>query len=76
MDQVTATVVTIYEGNLCLLKTNYLSECGCQWSVDMWGNVHRVVICPRDTNDIRWEDQDQGWLWPVAEPVDDFRRTQ
>ena len=72
MDQVTASVETIHEGQLCVLTTRYLSECGCEWVVDMWGNVRRVKICPRDTNDIRWENQ--LWLWPVAEPVDDFRR--
>ena len=57
MDQVTASVEMIHEGNLCVLTTRYLSECGCEWVVDMWGNVRRVKICPRDTNDIRWEDQ-------------------
>ena len=57
MDQVTASVETIHEGTLCVLTTRYLSECGCEWVVDMWGNVRRVKICPRDTNDIRWENQ-------------------
>ena len=57
MDQVTASVEMIHEGNLCVLTTRYLSECGCEWVVDMWGNVRRVKICPRDTNDIRWENQ-------------------
>ena len=57
MDQVTASVETIHEGPLCVLTTRYLSECGCEWVVDMWGNVRRVKICPRDTNDIRWENQ-------------------
>jgi len=40
-----------------LLTTRYLSECGCEWVVDMWGNVRRVRICPRDTDDIRYLDQ-------------------
>ncbi len=57
MDQVTAVVETVHEGNLRLVWTRYLSECGCEWTVDMWGNVHRVKICPRDTNDIRELDQ-------------------
>jgi len=57
MDQVTAVVETLHEGPLCVLTTRYLSECGCEWTVDMWGNVRRVKICPRDTNDIRQLDQ-------------------
>jgi len=40
-----------------VLTTRYLSECGCEWVVDMWGNVRRVVVCERDTNDIRELDQ-------------------
>lgn len=40
-----------------MLTTRYLSECGCEWVVDMWGNVRRVVVCERDTNDIRELDQ-------------------
>ena len=50
MDQVTAVVETIHEGSLQLLTTRYLSECGCEWVVDMWGNVHRVMVCRRDTD--------------------------
>jgi len=57
MDQVTAVVEMVHEGNLKVLTTRYLSECGCAWVVDMWGNVRRVVVCPRDTNDIRRLDQ-------------------
>lgn len=65
MDQVTASVETIHEGNLRVLTTRYLSECGCEWVVDMWGNVRRVVVCERDTNDIRWIDQLQ--LFPTGD---------
>ena len=57
MDQVTASVEMIHEGQVCVLTTRYLSECGCEWVVDMWGNVRRVKICPRDTDDIRMFDQ-------------------
>ena len=57
MDQVTASIQMTVEGTNRLLTTEYLSECGCEWVVDMWGNVRYVKICPRDTNDIRWEDQ-------------------
>ena len=57
MDQVTASIETIHEGQFHVLTTRYLSECGCVWVVDMWGNVRRVKICPRDTNEIPWEDQ-------------------
>ena len=57
MDQVTASIQMTVEGNYRLLTTEYLSECGCEWVVDMWGNVRRVKICPRDTNDIRCENQ-------------------
>ena len=57
MDQVTAVVETIHEGSSCVLTTRYLSECGCEWVVDMWGNVRRVRICRRDAGDIRELDQ-------------------
>ena len=57
MDRVSAVVTTMHEGQFRVLTTCYLSECGCEWVVDMWGNVRRVKICPRDTNDIRWENQ-------------------
>jgi len=57
MDQVTAVVETVFEGDLRLLTTRYLSECGCEWVVDMWGNVRRVVICERDRTDDRHLDQ-------------------
>lgn len=50
MDQVTAVVEMVYEKGLRLLTTKYLSECGCEWVVDMWGNVRRVRICPRDSD--------------------------
>jgi len=69
MDQVTAVVETIHEGNLRVLTTRYLSECGCEWVVDMWGNVRRVVICRRDRDDIRELNQLQLELTaPVHEP--------
>ena len=55
MDQVTAVVESVHEGQFCLLTTRYLSECGCEWVVDMWGNVRRVCICGRDRDDIRME---------------------
>jgi len=63
MDQVTASIETLHEGPLCVLTTRYLSECGCEWVVDMWGNVRRVQICPRDTDDVRqWDQLDLGLL--------------
>ena len=49
MDQITASVETIHYGHEGrVLTTRYLSECGCEWVVDMWGNVRRVQICARD----------------------------
>ena len=57
MDQITAVVETIHYADQRVHTTRYLSECGCEWVVDMWGNVRRVKICPRDTGDIRWENQ-------------------
>ena len=57
MDQVTAVIETIHEQDLRVLTTRYLSECGCEWVVDMWGNVRRVMICPRDLDDVRRGDQ-------------------
>ena len=50
MDQVTAEIETLHYGDERLLTTRYLSECGCEWVVDMWGNVRRVMICPRDSD--------------------------
>ena len=57
MDQVTASIETIHEGSFRLLTTRYVSECGCEWVVDMWGNVRRVKICARDREDIRYLSQ-------------------
>lgn len=57
MDQVTAVVEMVYEDELRVLTTRYLSECGCEWVVDMWGNVRRVEICSRDMNNCRLSDQ-------------------
>ena len=58
MDQVTASIEMVYEDNLHVLTTRYLNtSCGCEWVVDMWGNVRRVVICARDTDTLRWADQ-------------------
>jgi len=61
MDQVTASIETIHEANFRVLTTRYLSECGCEWVVDMWGNVRRVRICPRDRDDIRDVGQLDMW---------------
>jgi len=67
MDQVTASIQMTVEGNFRLLTTEYISECGCQWVVDMWGNVRRVRICPRDSQgDIR--DWDQLPLFTLEAP--------
>ena len=58
LDQVTAVVETFYDSDhQRLLTTRYLSECGCEWVVDMWGNVRRVMICPRDTDKVYQLDQ-------------------
>ena len=63
MNQITAVVETVHYDDQRLLTTRYLSECGCEWVVDMWGNVRRVHVCPRDTDDIR--DFDQLTLFPT-----------
>ena len=78
MDQITASVETVHEGNLWVLTTRYLSECGCEWVVDMWGNVRRVRICARDTDDIRELDHQLQFDFPTAlqgfwETRDDFK---
>jgi len=48
MDQVTASVETWFDDGERLMVTTYTSSCGCDWKVDMWGNVRRVKVCPRD----------------------------
>jgi len=45
MNQVTASVETIYEDGAVCLTTRYTALCGCDWTVDMRGNVRRVQVC-------------------------------
>ncbi len=54
MDQVTASISLLHETGEKVYQTEYLSTCGCNWVVDMWGNVRAVRICERDLNDLRW----------------------
>jgi len=37
--------------------TAYSSDCGCSWTVDMWGNVTKVKVCSRCINERRLRDQ-------------------
>ena len=67
MNQVTASTGLEYENGKQCYVTNYLANCGCHWQVDMWGNVRRIKICSRDSDEEAGLDP-QGWLWPVAEP--------
>ncbi len=58
MDQVTASVHTWFEGDVCIIITDYQSTCGCRWKVDMWGNVRRIEVCKRDLlSPSPWEQQ-------------------
>jgi len=52
MNQITASVETVHYGHERMVTTRYLSECGCEWVVDMWGNVRTVEICHRCNS--RW----------------------
>lgn len=45
MDQISAAVRSEYEGGAEYLVTDYVSRCGCQWSVDHRGNVRQVYVC-------------------------------
>ena len=57
-NQVTASIELLYEDHLHVFTTRYLNtECGCEWVVDMWGNVRRVMVCARDMNAVRYADQ-------------------
>ncbi len=48
MNQVTAVCSVFWEDGQKLYKTHYLASCGCEWQVDMWGNVRRVMVCADD----------------------------
>jgi len=58
MNQTTASIQLEYEDGYQYYITDYLSECGCHWRVDMWGNVRSVKICHACTMArYPWEDQ-------------------
>jgi len=44
-NQVTASVVTVFEYGERVMVTDYTAVCGCRWVVDMWGNVRSVEVC-------------------------------
>jgi len=67
MDQVTAVVHTISEDGHHLLTTEYLAECGCEWVVDMWGNVRRVRVCPRDMQLVVEEQLEIDGAWILGD---------
>lgn len=48
IDQISASTELAYEpGDGKLWVTCYNSHCGCSWTVDMWGNVRKVMVCRR-----------------------------
>jgi len=48
MDQVTTSTHMEYEAHCGKFWiTAYSGSCGCSWTVDMWGNVRKVVVCRR-----------------------------
>jgi len=56
--QITASIFTEYEQGYGFMITEYLARCGCNWKVDMWGNVRAVRVCERCVKKgYPWEDQ-------------------
>jgi len=51
MDQITASVRR--QGPTSVL-VDYVTGCGCSWTVDQHGNIHAVKVC-RKCMDVRWE---------------------
>jgi len=45
MHQITAVVRPVYEDGGEGLETRYVSDCGCDWVVDMRGRVRKVRVC-------------------------------
>ncbi len=56
--QISASVFTEYEQGYGYMVTEYLTDCGCRWKVDQWGNVRAVRPCRGCMAKKRpWEDQ-------------------
>jgi len=45
MDQITYKVYEVFARGESMLVTAYTAVCGCDWSVDMRGNVRTVYVC-------------------------------
>jgi hypothetical protein len=46
-NQISASCFTEFENGYGYMITEYLATCGCNWKVDMWGNVRAVRVCDR-----------------------------
>ena len=65
MDQVTASTGHLeFDSGRKVFVTDYRSECGCNWRVDMWGNVRTVEVCGHCNT--RWVESPQLTL-PLVE---------
>ncbi len=58
MNQTTALAYKKFDHGDEYWVTEYVSECGCRWVVDQWGNVRSVCVCiPCVKRGYPWEDQ-------------------
>ncbi len=67
MNGITAVVDTVYENGRQCLRTHFFAECGCDWTVDMWGLVRRVAVCPDCTRTPEYYDQMGLELTPLVD---------
>ena len=42
---ISASCFTEFENGYGYMITEYLADCGCNWKVDMWGNVRAAKVC-------------------------------
>ncbi len=57
-DQISASCSMWWDAGKKLYVTEYVASCGCNWTVDMWGNVRRVVVCLGCVSlDLEFDDQ-------------------
>ncbi len=45
MNQITTSVYQTFENGIGTFVTEYSSDCGCRWVVDMYGRVRKVTVC-------------------------------
>jgi len=58
-NQISAVVTSGYEDGRQFLQVEFHAICGCEWVVDMWGNVRSVRVCHMCSLNHRYPGQDQ-----------------